>query len=51
MPRCLPLIEVLVACIGNMVNVVVATHKEVRQQNEYDFGCKILYNPMALLWH
>ena len=69
----LPIIEVLVACIGNIVCVDTATPQIERQhsvnrtsterrqsinpawtdcqQSDNDFGCCILYNPRALLWH
>jgi len=44
------IINVLAIFIDNMVNVVVATPKNDRQQSVNDHGCYILYNPRAVLW-
>jgi len=46
----LPIIEVLAALIGNMVNVIVTTSKNEYQQSVNDFECCIMYNPGAVEW-
>jgi hypothetical protein len=45
----LAIIEVMAAFKGNLVNVVVTTHKNKRQQRISNFGCCILYDPRAML--
>jgi len=45
----LPIFEVLATFIGTMVNIVVATPQNERQQSVNYFGHCILYNPMAML--
>jgi len=47
----LPIIEVLAAFMGNIVNVDVASADNERQQSIKNLGCCILFNPRAMLRH
>jgi len=49
MHRFLPIIEVLAAVVGNMVNIAVATPENEHQLSVKAFGWCILDNPRAML--